>query len=331
MKTLIYGAGPIGQWLALALKSNSHDLSVLARGKTYERLMRSGIQIIDGLNGEKRQANVDVVTELARDQHYDLVIVPMGRASRVVACSILGEHPNIETVMFVGNDVEGPNRYFQSLRKDQILLGFPGAGGGWQGEDLIIADRDKIDGRPKFFFGELDGQTRSRTLKVQTLFQESGVEVSLEQEMDGWLKYHFAFVGPMAGAIFDHGGKMTAVVQDEAAIHQFCRACRQAGNVLRELGYYRRQPPIFNLFYWLPRWLEVPVFSKLFDSELSSIRFGLHAASPNARYEVRALARAFRSLIKQSSVPTPDLDLMLRHILATENVDEPLLVSSSLQ
>ena len=31
MKTLIYGAGPIGQWLALQLHSSDADVSLLAR------------------------------------------------------------------------------------------------------------------------------------------------------------------------------------------------------------------------------------------------------------------------------------------------------------
>ena len=53
MKTLIYGAGPIGQWLALKLALAGKDVTLLARNETYRTLERDGVRMVDGLTGEK--------------------------------------------------------------------------------------------------------------------------------------------------------------------------------------------------------------------------------------------------------------------------------------
>ena len=84
-------------------------------------------------------------------------------------------------------------------------------------------------------------------------------------------------MAPTASVIFAKDADMKSVASDRQAIHRYCRACREAGNVLRKIGYRRRQPPVFNLYYWLPRWAEPMVFGKLFSSRSAQIRFGLHA------------------------------------------------------
>jgi hypothetical protein len=130
--------------------------------------------------------------------------------------------------------------------------------------------------------------------------------------MDGWLKYHFAFMAPTAGVVSAKGGTLRAVAEDGQAIHAYCRACREAGNVLRAVGYRRRQPAIFNLYYWLPRWLEPWVFGKLFGSPASEIRFGLHARTVGP--ELHELAADFNRLKHLAGMKTPALDELLDRV-----------------
>jgi ketopantoate reductase len=58
MKTLIYGAGPIGLWLALRLSHSSADVTLLARGRTFDELLCNGILIVDGLLESVRQSEM---------------------------------------------------------------------------------------------------------------------------------------------------------------------------------------------------------------------------------------------------------------------------------
>ena len=63
-------------------------------------------------------------------------------------------------------------------------------------------DREK-PGAPlgKIFVGEIDGSVRPRTIQIKKLLDAAGIGVSIEKDMDGWLKYHFAFMAPTAGVI----------------------------------------------------------------------------------------------------------------------------------
>ncbi len=63
MRTLIYGAGPIGRWLALRLRKSGADVTLLARGATYRLLEKNGVEIVDGLTGETHVARVDLRLE----------------------------------------------------------------------------------------------------------------------------------------------------------------------------------------------------------------------------------------------------------------------------
>ncbi len=315
MKTLIYGAGPIGRWLALRLHSAGKDVTLLARGETCRTLRQNGIEIVDGLTGERLVAGVEVVERLDPADAYDLIVVAMQKASRLAVCPALAQNRHLENVLFLGNDVSGSRRYLEHLPEEKVLLGFPRAGGGWDGADLVVMDREKPGGHHgELYIGELDGSIRERTREIGQLFEAADVKVHLEQDIDGWLKYHFAFMAPAAGVIFMKGGDLSAVAADSGAIHQYCRACREAGDVLREVGYRRRQPPIFNLYYWLPRWLEPMVFSKLFGSRSGEVRVGLHARTVGP--ELLELAAEFAELKARAGTATPVLDALLDHIPA---------------
>ena len=318
MRTLIYGAGPIGQWLSLRLASTGADVTLLARGETFRSLKESGIRIVDGLTGELQTARVDLVERLEPEERYDLVVVPMQKASRLAVCPALARNEHLGCVLFLGNDVSSFHRYLDHVPVSKVLLGFPEAGGGWSDGELVFMDREKRGGpRGELHIGELDGEIRARTKEIAALFAAADIKVSVERNMDGWLKYHFAFMAPTVGVIFEKDGDLRAVAEDPELIHRYCRACREAGEVLREVGYRKRQPPVFNLFYWLPRWLEPPVFGKLFGSRSAEVRVGLHARGIGP--ELHEMAEEFAGLKAEAGLETPTLDSLLAHVPQTSH------------
>ena len=313
MKTLIYGAGPIGQWLTLLLARSGADVTLLARNETYRSLAEKGIEIVDGLTGERHSARVDLVEQLGSDDRYDLIVVAMQKASRLAVCPVLARNGHLKNILFLGNDVSGFHRYLDHVPAETVLLGFPRAGGGWDGQDLVIMDRQKPRGpHGELALGELDGEVRARTREIEKVFAAAGIEVSVESDMDGWLKYHYAFIAPTTGVIFKKGGDLRAVASDKESIHQYARACREAGDVLRKVGYPKRQPPVFNLYYWLPRWLEPTVFAKLFRSRSAEVIFGLHA--PGVGPELLEMAEEFADLKAEAGMETPALDSLLAYV-----------------
>lgn len=312
MKILVFGAGPIGRWLALRLHQGGRDVTLLARGKTHEALQKEGIVLIDGFTGERQTAHVRLVEALAPNDRFDLVVVAMRKSSRLAVCPTLAANEYLENTLFLGNDVSGFQHYFDHLSHEQVLLGFPRVGGGWDGEHLVFVDGDKPgkhDG--PLHIGELDGKTRSRTERIQELFEGAGVPVELESDIDGWLKYHFAFMGPTAGVVLEHGGDVHAVAADKESLRQYILACREAGNVLRAVGYKKRQPPVFNLYYWQPVWLGVKLFRGFFTSRKVETQIGLHASEVGE--EVQQMMEEFEELKTEAGIETPNLDQLIRY------------------
>jgi ketopantoate reductase len=237
----------------------------------------------------------------------------MRKSSRLAVCSALAANSKLENILFLGNDISGFHRYFDVLHKEKVLLGFPSTGGGMEGEDLVFVDRDKAKGKTRpIHIGELDGELTERMKRIQELFAGADVPVSLEKNIDGWLKYHFAFVVPMAGAVLKCNNDVRAVGSNKKVLRQYVLACREAGNVLRKAGYPKRQPPIFNLFYWTPLWLAPNAFKPLFDSRFAEVAIGLHLNAIGN--EFAQMVDEFSELQAKAGIDTPNLDDLLGHI-----------------
>ena len=141
MKTLIYGAGPIGRWLALRLATTATDVTLLARNETYRSLAEKGIEIVDGLTGELQTVRVDLVESLEPEDRYDLVVVAMQKASRLAVCPVLARNEHLQNILFLGNDVSSFRRYLDHLPPGKVLLGFPMAGGGMSDGELVFSKK----------------------------------------------------------------------------------------------------------------------------------------------------------------------------------------------
>ena len=104
MKTLIYGAGPIGRWLALRLNQSGHDVTLLARNETYRSLEENGIEIVDGLTGERLAARPKLVDRLDPEDRYDLVVVAMQKSGRLAVCPILAQNEHLKNILFLASN-----------------------------------------------------------------------------------------------------------------------------------------------------------------------------------------------------------------------------------
>lgn len=312
MKVLIYGSGPIGRWLALRLHLAGKDVTLLARNQTYQTLKGAGVSLVDGFTGETHSAPVKLTQNLAPEDPYDLVVVALRKSSRQAVCPTLARNRHLKHILFMGNDVAGFKQYLECLPENKVLLGFPMAGGGWAEQELVFVDSKKPKGkRNGLFIGELDGTIKNRTREIKDFIESADLPVSLEANIDGWLKYHFAFVGPAAGLIIKNSMNLKTTASDKKGLRKYVMACREAGNVLKQVGFKKRQPPVFNIFYWIPLWLAPKVFRSLFASRWAEVALGLHAKSVGD--ELGDLKAEFSILQDQAGIKTPVLDEMLAY------------------
>lgn len=313
MKTLIYGAGPLGTLYAQRLIQAGKDVTILARGQRHDWIQANGLALVDEMTGTKEESSAHVVNKLRPEDEYDLVIVLIRKNKLPPVFKTLAANVRIKNILFMGNNARGFNSYLQALPEAKLVFGFPGAGGGVSEHVVHYADREKPGGKRKSVtIGEIDGKTRDRTRAIKALFETAGIPVDFTPDIDGWLKYHVALVIPLVNALYKHDCDNYALAQDKATMRAMVRAAKEGFKVLHALGYIKRQPFKLNLFCWLPEILNVKAIQGLLGSKFAEVAFARHARA--ARDEMGELTDEFHSLVEQTSIATPNINLLKNYI-----------------
>ena len=313
MKILIYGAGPLGTLYAHRLIQAGKNVTILARGQRYDWIQANGLALEDGMTGTKEESSARVVDELRPEDEYDLVIVLIRKNKLPPVFKTLTANALVRNILFMGNNASGFKLYLDTLPKAKVLFGFPGAGGGVTEHVVHYADRERPGGKRRpVMIGEIDGKTTDRTWAIKSLFESAGIPVNFTPDIDGWLKYHVALISPLANALYKHDCDNYALAKDTPTMRAMIRAAKEGGRVLHALGYTKRQPFRFNLFYWLPEILNVKAIQGLLGSKFAEIAFARHARA--ARDEMGELTNEFQSLVEQTSIATPNINLLRDYI-----------------
>ena len=113
---------------------------------------------------------------------------------------------------------------------------------------------------------------------------------------------------PICLAIHRHDCDLKALVTDQESLRLIVRAGKECGNVLRALGFTKRQPFKFNLFYWLPERITAKIFRKMLAGRYAEVALAMHAGA--SRDEFAELTRDFMSLVAQAGLNTPHFDTL---------------------
>ena len=312
MKTLIFGAGPLGSLYAYLLHKSGNDVSLLARNEHHKFIKENGIVLVNEFTQEKIIEKVNVVNRLSEEDSYDLVIVLIRKNKIKDVLQVLSKNKTIPSILFMGNNTLGFNEYLEYLPKEKVLFGFPGGGGSRKNHVVHYIDSEKPNGkRMPVTIGEIDGTVRERTKQIQNLFESSGILINIVKDIDGWLKYHAAFINPLAGALLRSGDNYK-LAKDKDTIRTYIRAVKEAGKVLNTLEYKNQFPFKIKTFYWNPEWLTANVLKQVFNSKFAEIAMMMHVNA--AKDEMIELGNEFKTLIDQTSVKTPNLDELINCI-----------------
>jgi 2-dehydropantoate 2-reductase len=313
MKTLFYGAGPLGSLYAHRFHQAGQDVTILARDERYNYIKEHGVVLIDEYTGKKEISKIRVVDTLAAEDAYDIVVVLIRKNKLLPIFQVLSQRKHVKNILFMGNNALGFDEYLEHLPKEKVIFGFPGAGGSIKEQVVHYIDSEKPDGkRIPIRIGEIDGEIRDRTKQVTLLFESSKVPVESVYDMDGWLKYHAALVLPIACVLYKHDCDNYDLAKDEESIRLFIRACREGGDVIRKIGYTKRQPFKFNFFYWLPEFITAKSFQRVLNTKFAEIGFAMHAKA--ALDEMKALSKEFKILTANTSIKTPNINKLCSYI-----------------
>jgi len=309
MKTLIIGAGPLGSLYTYLLHKGGHDVTLLARNEHYEFLKKNGLILINEFTQEKFIEQVNVVNFLEQDDAYDLVIILMRKNSIKGILPVLRSNKNLENILFMGNNTLGFDLYLNDLPEEKVLFGFPG-GGGSRIENIVhYIDSNKPHGkRLPIVIGEIDGTTKERTKRIQELFETSGVQVDIVDDIDSWLRYHVAFVIPLAGALLKSGDNYK-LAKDGETIRTYIRAVKEAASVLKKLGFRKSYNTKLKMFYWFPEGILISILKKVVNTKFAEVAMMMHLNS--AKDEMLELGNELRLLKSKTSIETPNLDELI--------------------
>ncbi|MBM4236798.1 MAG: ketopantoate reductase family protein [Firmicutes bacterium] len=306
LKILVFGAGVLGSLYAARLQDAGQDVTAVARGKRYEDLKQHGIVLEYFDSGEETRTAVKVVEKMPEDEYYDFCLVPIQKTQLKDALPILAANKMIPTFLFMVNSAEGPAVMVDALGRERVVLGFANAGGERDGHlvRLMFAKGRAIT------MGELDGKTSDRLEQIASAFREADIPVEFSSNMDAWLRYHVALVGPLANAMYMAGACNYKLAQHPEIVRKGLRGMREAFRVLQAHGF-PAEPPMIKTVFAIPEFILVPLARKLFGSKLLDIGGARHARS--ARAEMTKLNEELLDLARQAGIKTPYLDELHRY------------------
>ena len=309
MKTLIIGAGPLGSLYAYLLHKAGNEVTILARNEHYKFMKENGIVLVNEFTQEKTIAKINVVNSFNENDYYDLVIVLMRKNSIKNVLPVLSRSKNNQNILFMGNNALGFDEYLNYLPKEKVLFGFPGGGGSRTDHIVHYIDSEKPNGRRlPITLGEIDGEIKERTKQIQNMFESSDVPVNIVEDIDGWLKYHAAYIVPLAGALLKSGDNFK-LANNKDTIKTYIRAVKEAGKVLTALGNKSQLPTKIKSFNWNPEWVTIKILSLVFKSKFAEIAMMMHVNE--AKDEMLELGNELITLKNRTLIKTQNLDELI--------------------
>ncbi|MBM7025595.1 ketopantoate reductase family protein, partial [Clavibacter zhangzhiyongii] len=207
MKILMFGRGVIATIYGQVLQEGGHEVEFLVRpGRAAEYGDEVRTDVMDARRSPLgRRVRGSVTTRLREDlgsaDGFDLVVLSVGHHRLEGAAAYLAPRIGDATVLVFGNVWDEPLAAIAPLPADQVVFGFPQAGGGF-GPDGVLHGA-------LFRSIVLDGAGRAagrRGQLVRAAFRRAGIGTREEEDMRGWLLLHFAMDAGMFAQARATGG-----------------------------------------------------------------------------------------------------------------------------
>lgn len=304
MRILVIGAGVLGSNLAHSIKKGN-DITILARGKTYENLKNNGLVIKHKLRG-KTVDYFNVIDKLDENDIYDVIFI-VSRFSSLDDIVPIIKNNKSKNIIFVGNNISA-EKYMNIKDKNVLFAFFMAAGKKYDGYINSVC-LNKIE------IGRVDGKNISDEF-IKSIFKETKVKVIIENKMNDYLKSHVCAVFPLVFASYKTNGNLKLLKKDKEYSLLIMDAIIEEYDVLKKLGYeilpkgeYENCVNKKNLCAFIYRFMFSNFIGKLCISD--------HAMS--AREEFVLLEKEFEKLKKKSKLETKVYDKLKIELLNSKD------------
>lgn len=260
MKILFIGRGVIATQYAWAFEKAGHSVEFYVRpGRKAEYGDYVDLEIWDARKSMKRNLvkerwKIVCQEEIDASKNYDLIIVSVNTHQIADVISYLSPRIGTATVLFFHNFWQEPLSLVQPIPIEQIVWGFPGAGGGFSGHTLKGGFMKMV------FFGTLGRAASNRDQEVQDLFITSGFKINKQKDIRSWFFNHQAINVAIEIEVMKCGS-FHNLMTDTKALASVGKNVKEIIPVIK--AKQAKIDPITNLFAYFPSKLLGFVLSKL--------------------------------------------------------------------
>lgn len=296
MRLMIFGAGVLGTFYAAKLLACGHEVTVLARGSRAAQTRADGL-VAQEYGGNCLRARVNVIETLEPDAVYDFKLVLVRNEQVDSVLPLLAVKLATPSIVFMFNNLDGPQRLIGALGRDRVVLGFPGAAGERRPDGSVVATVLPALIQ-KTTVGELDGRITPRIRALANALMQAGFPTAISTQMDAWLKTHVALVSPIADAFYAAGSDLKVLADSRSRLIALLHNIRQAFSALRAKGT-AITPAKLRALELLPDWLLAYACQWALRTSYADLIVARHATV--AREEMVGLSEALLRLVVRKS------------------------------
>lgn len=235
MKILFFGRGVIGTQYAWAFEKAGHTVEFYVReGRKEQYSSHIDLNIWDTRRRKKDRIVKEkwpIVTheEIKENHDYDLIFMSVNPGQVSSAITSLAPRVGNATVLFFCNFWQDPQIAVHPIPLHQVVWGFPGGGGGFEGNTLYGGIYKTVQ------FLKFQSEPTKRDLEVRKLFADAGFKIAVHKDAQSWLWNHFAFNVAMEMEVLK-SGSFENVVNSRMALDGIGSNVKELIQVLKAKG-----------------------------------------------------------------------------------------------
>ncbi|AKU93640.1 hypothetical protein AKJ09_00304 [Labilithrix luteola] len=171
------------------------------------------------------------IEELAAEHDYDLIVVSVQHYRFAEAAAFLTTRASRATILVFNNFFAEPQEAAASLPSEQLVWGFPIAGGGFDGHGVL---RGALF--PRIQIGRFGGDAPTeRARAVEAFFRQCGFGIQEQADFRGWLFVHFAVNAGLLAQVL-HAGSFSQLLASGAERADAMRNVRECLSIVAARG-----------------------------------------------------------------------------------------------
>lgn len=235
MKILFFGRGVIGTLYAWAFENAGHTVEFYVReGRKAHYGSHVNLDLWDARRSKKdwrvKEKWPIVIHEEIKENHdYDLIFMSVNPEQVSSVVTYLAPRVGNATVLFFNNFWQDPQSAVQPIPLRQIVYGFPGAGGGFEGNTLYGGLYKTV------WFGTFEAEPTQRDVEIRKVFVKAGFKIMIQKDPQSWLWNHFALNAAMEAEVLK-SGSFESVISSPKALAGISRTMKEIIPVLKAKG-----------------------------------------------------------------------------------------------